>query len=487
MKLFEKVLGHIDQTTMYRTVLYSLVGLTVWSILLAFVGLLDQNPLSMIVSLTVLVGAGFAVDRSIAYVQNVRPNTESIFITALILFFLLTPSTDAQKLVILGLIAGIAAVSKYLLVWKKRHIFNPAAIAVVISGFAGIGYASWWVATPILLPFILLLGSIVVYKTRRYDMVGYYVGAAFLTIAITTLIGGDFSIAHLWLAVTSYPILFLALYMLTEPLTLAPTKRQRNSIAAVIGFVSYAGIGLGSFAVSPEIGLVLGNIAAFIVGRKQGVDLTLIGRKQLAGGQVEYLWKPSKQLHFQAGQYIELHIAHTKADMRGLRRIFTIASSPTSELVRTITRHSHKSSTYKKTLVKLPIATTARVTNIGGDFVLPDNQDTPLLFIANGVGVTPFISHLEWLAEQHETRNVTLIYAVSDPSDALIHLIPDKYHKHTIVHHGKLQTKTIQKYATDVNKREVYVSGSPQFVKAVTTSLSACDVSHIHKDYFAGY
>ncbi len=472
---------------MYRTILYSLTGLTVWSIVLAFVGLVGQSPLSMLLSLAVLIGAGFIVDRLVAYIRNVQPNVESIFITTFILFFVVSPTADAQGLVTLGLIAGIAALSKYILVWRQRHIFNPVAIAVVISGLTGLGYASWWVATPFLLPFIILLGSVVLYKTRRYDMVLYYVGAAILTIGITAAIDGNFTVSLVWLAISSYPILFLALFMLTEPLTLAPLKHQRNIIAGVIGVISFAGIGVGSLVISPEIGLVLGNLAAFIIGRKQGVDLTLVGRKQLAGGQIEYLWKPSRQLQFQAGQYVELQIPHNKADMRGIRRTFTIASSPTAELVRIITRHSHETSTYKKTLLKLPIESNAKLTNLGGDFILQSDTKVPLVFVASGVGITPFISQLEWLAAQDTERDITLIYAVSRPEDALIHLIPEKFQHQTNVHQGELRAKDIASYVSDLASKHVYISGSPRFVKDSMEHMKRLGVSHIHKDYFTGY
>jgi hypothetical protein len=99
MKLFNAVKAHIDKTTMYRTALYSLCGLAFWSWVLGFFGLIDFFPVAMVLQLLIIVGAGYAIDRLLAYAFKVKSNPESILITGLILYFLISPNGTTEHFV----------------------------------------------------------------------------------------------------------------------------------------------------------------------------------------------------------------------------------------------------------------------------------------------------------------------------------------------------------------------------------------------------
>ncbi len=483
MILISRVKAHIDQTTMYRTILYTLSGLAVWSVVLAFIGAIDFNPLSMVLSLAIVLASAFAVDRLLAYIFSVYPNVESIFITALIVYFLITPSGSSQSFVLLALAGALAAASKYLIVWRGRHVFNPAAAGVFLTGLLGVGYASWWVATPWLLPFVLTGALLVIYKTRRSDMVKYYVGASIAVILIGAIVQERATVDLVLAIFLSYPVVFFAGFMLTEPLTLAPRRAQRNWIAVVVAVVAYAQFTIGPLSASPEFALLVGNLVSFIIARRHGVRLTLVGRRKLAGDQVEYRFKPARQMHFEAGQYLELHIPHARADARGVRRMFTIASSPDKQEIRIITRHPHESSTYKKTLMKLALGTDVRATGVWGDFVLPRDRAQKLLLIAGGVGVTPFLSQSK---ELHSERNVMLIYAVNSRKE-MLELPPVIDRANVIVHEGAVDDTVLRRVAHNLSQYSVYVSGPPAMVDSVTDAASTLGAVDIKRDFFAGY
>ena len=75
---------------------------------------------------------------------------------------------------------------------------------------------------------------------------------------------------------------------------------------------------------------------------------------------------------FRAGQYMELTIPHRGADSRGLRRIFSIASSPSEEgVIRFGLNTAEKSSSLKAALLKLEPGEIVSATSVGGDFLLP--------------------------------------------------------------------------------------------------------------------
>jgi NAD(P)H-flavin reductase len=62
-----------------------------------------------------------------------------------------------------------------------------------------------------------------------------------------------------------------------------------------------------------------------------------------------------------------------------------------------------------------PLALSARLVGISGEFILPASTSTKLLFIAGGIGVTPFLSMLEASARSQEEREVSLVLASREP------------------------------------------------------------------------
>jgi ferredoxin-NADP reductase len=473
-----------NQMTMYRLTLYSLMILAAIAIALAFIRVLDYNPLSMSISLLVLVASVLIVNYFLSFVLRLKPNFESPLITAFILFFIFSPVPTVKSYETLAIIAAIAMASKYLLAWRGRHVFNPAAAGAVISGLLGLQFASWWVATgPLLLP-TLILGGVVLYKTRRLKMAQLYIAVSLVAIITVKMLGRGISPIFLQTLFTSWPLIFFSAFMLSEPLTQPPRKYQRYIFAVGIALIANA-----QLHIAPEIALVIGNLYAFVCGQRGGIWLKFVGRSQLANGQIEYSFMPKRRLHFKAGQYIEIQLPHAKPDARGARRMFTITSSPHEELLKIAVRHYDPSSTFKKALAMLKEDTMLRATGIYGDFLLPNNREEKLLFIAGGIGITPFHSQMEWLLHQRQSRKGILLYSVRDEADAV--------YKETLqaVGHGiktyiitdVLDQKLLSEYASDIAQRTVYISGPPGMVTSLEKIVRRLGAKKIVKDYFSGY
>ena len=112
-----------------------------------------------------------------------------------------------------------------------------------------------------------------------------------------------------------------------------------------------------------------------------------------------FYFKTESPLDYTAGQYIQLSLPHEHEDDRGAKRWFTLSSSPTDALISITTRFNKEhSSTFKETLFALTPGTEVNFTGPMGDFVLPKQIDKPLVFVAGGIGVTPFHSMMAWLA-----------------------------------------------------------------------------------------
>ena len=250
---FDRQLGRV---TMYRLVVLALAALVVLAFALSAVGTLPYAPQDLALSLLVLLGAAYLSNRLYAVLFAVHPHSESTIITALLLFFLLWPSSEPLELLALALAAGFASASKYLLAFRGRHIVNPAAIGVVFVTVLGLTGGVWWIATAWMLPAVAVLGFLVAYRTRRLPMVGLFLAIAAGLIISFRLGAGDDITAALEYAFVSTPMVFFAGFMLTEPLTLPPLFRQQLAVAAGVAVLfalpNLVTVGVGGFSCFPR-------------------------------------------------------------------------------------------------------------------------------------------------------------------------------------------------------------------------------------------
>lgn len=492
----------LNQVSMYRLLSIALASMLVASIGLALVNALPYTASAMICSATILIISAYGFNVLFGWLCSVRTHNESSFITALILFFLFSPTTAIGGLSMLALVAMIAMASKYVFAIHGRHIFNPAAISVVIVGMLGVGYATWWIATPVLLPATLLFTLLILYKTRRLKLGFVFLSTAVTFILGTALVNGQTLLSAVAL-LPSWPLLFFTGFMLSEPLTLPPRQWQRYLVGIVVGVLFALPFDIGVLSGGPALALVIGNALGFALARRQHVQLVFRERRPLSATSDEYIFDTNRPVNFTAGQYMEITLPHKHKDGRGLRRIFSITSTPRASTVRFGIKTYDRPSSFKKALTTLQPGAIITATGIGGDFVLPRQPTTPLLFIAGGIGITPFISHLLYLRQQQQTRDIVLFYAVSSMDDlSYVNILEASGIRVIIVtkttqgppvsswtHHDAqyLTQKDIKKYVPDAALRTAYVSGPPQMVDLTKSILKSVGVRHINCDYFTGY
>jgi ferredoxin-NADP reductase/nitrite reductase/ring-hydroxylating ferredoxin subunit len=110
-------------------------------------------------------------------------------------------------------------------------------------------------------------------------------------------------------------------------------------------------------------------------------------------------------LNYRAGQYAIVDLG-TKEDPKGPLRSFTMASSPTENVILITTRI--RDSPFKKKLASLNIESTVTITSPLGQFVLPDDHSTPVVFLSGGIGVTPFRSMIKYATDNHISSKITM-------------------------------------------------------------------------------
>jgi glycine betaine catabolism B len=504
--MIKRIDAALDGITMYRLTLYVLLGLLGVAVALGAFGFLPFSPLSMLLSAGFLVVVCWAMNTLLAKIFGVPTNGESTFITALILALIIDPAQSFDGFQLLGWAAILAMSSKYILSIKNKHIFNPAVIAVVITSFALGESASWWIATAAMAPATLVGSLLIVRKVRQEEMAGYFVVAALVTMCIVSVLLGLSIAQEVERLVVAAPLFFVAGVMLTEPLTAPPTQNLKRVYALLTGVLFVPQIHIGALYSTPELALAIGNVFSWLVSPKQRVALRLKRRARIAPSVVDFFFTPSQRLAFRPGQYLECTLAHPNADARGVRRYFTIASSPTEESIQLGVRFYKRSSSFKTALYGLGGRTKLLAGQVAGDFTLPSAADRKLVFIAGGIGVTPFRSMLKYLLDTNQRRDIVLLYANKNANDIVYQDVLGEAQRrlgmraiYTLTDQsaippnwpgarGRIDAQMIRAAIPDYKDRTFFLSGPPDMVNEHERALRGLGVgrSQIKKDYFSG-
>ena len=404
----------LNKVTMYSLLLWGLRVLFGISWLFSIAGVLPFGAVRPIVSISLLIGVAFATNYILAKLYHVAANSESTNITALLLYFIFQPPRDLRDVFGLTLITVVAIACKYIVVYKQRHIFNPAAFGAVVGGLSGLLYSRWWVGSSSMFVFVLVLSLLLVRKIHRFAM---FLAFFFTALGIILLRDtGNVAITQLARdTIVSFPLLFMGATMLTEPVTTPPRRYQQVLYGVLVGVLVASGLHIGDRYMTPEIALLLGNIFVFAIAMRGRQPLKLVSIKEIGSTIFEYRFKPVAPLQFMPGQYVELTLPLAKTDFRGNRRTFTIASSPTEKEVIFGVKEVLPTSAFKTALHASTEGQVITANNLAGDFVLPDDPKQKLVFIAGGIGVTPFRSHIKYLLDTNQHRTITLFYCVSEP------------------------------------------------------------------------
>ena len=504
------MIGYIDsvlnRVTMYRLVLYYLAAILAAALVFGLFGLMPNRPLDLAFSTVLIVLVCWLTNLVFAKVFRAETNTESVYITALILALIISPVTmfDWSGIGFLIFVSVWAQATKYIFAIGKKHLFNPAAFAVALTAFTLGEAATWWVGgNLILLPFVLIGGLLVVRKVRRFDLVLSFFVVALVTISATSHGAYIESVVQ---TVQHSSLFFLAFVMLTEPLTTPPTRFHRMIYGGMVGFLFAPAIHIGSFYMTPEIGLLVGNVYSYIVSPKGRYMLTLLSVEKAAESVYTFIFSPDRKFSFRPGQYLEWTLGHRGADSRGNRRYFTIASAPTEKEVHLGVKFYDPPSTFKKTLWDLKIGGSISASHLSGGFTLPKDPHKKLVFIAGGIGVTPFRSMVRYLLEKKEKRSIVMFYANKTLSDIAykdefdraetelglrtIHVLnEEKSPLPPGMEQGFIDAKLIMREVPDYRERIFYISGPHAMVEAFKKTLVHMGVSrfNIKSDFFPGF
>lgn len=213
-----------------------------------------------------------------------------------------------------------------------------------------------------------------------------------------------------------------------------------------------------------------------------------------------FWFKPEKTVDYTAGQYTELHLVYPNPDDRGTKRWFTLSSSPTEELLSITTKFNPASSTFKQALLRLKPGTRLHAADPMGDFVLPKDPSIPLVFVAGGIGVTPFRSMIKWLTDKKEKRAIHMIYAANKLKEVAFRQLLESYGlKLDLVISqptpdwkglsGTLTPERILGLIGSIKDRLIYLSGPEPMIESLMDGLEKLGINkkQLVSDFFPGY
>lgn len=220
------------------------------------------------------------------------------------------------------------------------------------------------------------------------------------------------------------------------------------------------------------------------------MNVTLDHIQDTAAHIKTFWFKPEHPLRYEAGQFIELTIKHADVDDRGIRRWFTLSSSPTDELLSITTKLADKPSSFKKHLFGLKPGDVVNMSDSMGDFVLPKDRSTPLIFVAGGIGVTPIHSMVKYLHDTSGQRTTHLLYAAHNDSEIAFKQLFDNTLSHTeYITTTSLTSADVLRTAQQYTNPLIYLSGPEEMVEVFVAELKEQGVSgsRLVTDYFPGY
>ena len=163
-----------------------------------------------------------------------------------------------------ALTSVIAVASKYLVRGGPANVFNPAALAIVITFYAlGTGQ-NWWGALPdvswIGLGALFATGLFMTDRVNKLPMVLVFLGGYFLLFTVTAFVGDPRRVAEIYRPPDVNAVLFFAFFILTDPPTSPVKYRHQVICGALVAVSSYAIFQLIGAAHYLLSGVLIGNV-----------------------------------------------------------------------------------------------------------------------------------------------------------------------------------------------------------------------------------
>ena len=143
----------------------------------------------------------------------------------------------------------------------------------------------------------------------------------------------------------------------------------------------------------------------------------LAERHEVAENTMAFEFEKPAGWAFKAGQFIDITLLNPpEADAEGNTRGFSIASAPHEPAIMVTSRL--RNTAFKRVLKSMPLHSEVKIEGPFGNLTLHNNASRPAVFVAGGIGITPFRSILLHAAKEKLAHRIFLFYSSRQPEDA---------------------------------------------------------------------
>lgn len=236
-------------------------------------------------------------------------------------------------------------------------------------------------------------------------------------------------------------------------------------------------------------------------------QIKLLKKIKISKDTYSFYFERPAEFEFLPGNFLRLTLSIPHPDERGVSRFFSIASSPTEKDYIMISARIIKSS-YKKTLLDITDGSQVSTSAPYGRFIFDKEDRTTHIFLAGGIGVTPFRSMIRYASDLNVNIRIIVLESFRTPEDIIFHdefaeiaknrawftfvetiTRPEDSNQQWTGTVGRIDTNMIKKYVEDIASSKFYIAGPPQMVndlKEVVLTLQP-DGSKIITEIFTGY
>ena len=233
------------------------------------------------------------------------------------------------------------------------------------------------------------------------------------------------------------------------------------------------------------------------------IQAALIERIKRTPTVESFRFQPGERIDFIPGQFLQVLFDADNPQNRELNKYLSFSSSPTNDYIEVTKRLSD--SVFSQNLKKLAVGDELLLKLPMGMCVFKEEY-RKIGFLTGGIGITPAISIIEYIAEKKLGTDVVLLYSNRTEDEIAFKKELDKWqaqHRnikicYTITDcqpqdkkclHGSINKDLCLDKLSDLDQRMIFIFGPPKMVEVMSNvcAEAGCKKENIEAERFTGY
>lgn len=236
-------------------------------------------------------------------------------------------------------------------------------------------------------------------------------------------------------------------------------------------------------------------------------EARLVRRETVAEGTMAFYFSKPPGFQHRAGQSLLMTLVDPpETDSEGNGRTFTIASAPHEPHLMIATRM--RDTAFKRVLKAAAPGLAVDIDGPGGEMVLHEDAARPAVFLAGGIGITPFLAMARYAVHERLPHRLCLLYSNRRPEDAAFlselqemeqlnpnfRLVatmaePERSGQRWAGETGFIRREMLERVLADASSPMYYFAGPPRMTVAMQRMLEdmGIDAQSMRYEEFYGY